>query len=61
MQLDKGAAVPAGDTRILGFGGKAIDHLLQRVDLDYNLPDDVDLICEAETVIQYLHSSDSAA
>jgi hypothetical protein len=34
----------------------AIDCLLKRVDLDHNLPDDVDLIIEAETVIQYIHS-----
>ncbi len=35
---------------------RAIDCLLKRVDLDHNLPDDVDLISEAETVIQYINS-----
>lgn len=33
---------------------RAIDCLLQRVDLDHNLPGDVDLINEAATVIQYI-------
>lgn len=33
---------------------RAIDCLLRRVDLDHNLPSDVDLINEAETVIQYI-------
>ena len=33
---------------------RAIDFLLQRVDLDHNLPFDVDLIDEAATVIQYI-------
>jgi hypothetical protein len=32
----------------------AVDRLTQKVDLDYNLPPDVDLIIEAETVIQYI-------
>ena len=37
---------------------KAIDHLLLRVDEDHNLPPDVDLILEAETVIQYIVSGE---
>ena len=32
----------------------AINGLLQRVDQDHNLPDDLDLIREAEKVIEYL-------
>jgi len=36
----------------------AIDRLLQKVDLDYNLPADVDLIIEAETVIQYIDTGE---
>ena len=35
---------------------QAIDHLLLRVDTDHNLPLDVDLIFEAETVIQFIIS-----
>jgi hypothetical protein len=35
---------------------QAIDSLLLKVDPDYNLPLDVDLISEAETVISYLFS-----
>jgi hypothetical protein len=35
---------------------KAIDYLLLKVDSDHNLPLDVDLITEAETVIHYLVS-----
>lgn len=35
---------------------KAIDWLLHRVDIDHNLPPDVDLILEAETVIRYIDS-----
>ena len=37
---------------------KAIDCLLLKVDLDHNLPADVDLILEAETVIQYINSGE---
>jgi hypothetical protein len=37
----------------------AIDCLLKRVDLDYNLPPDVDLITEAEAVIQFINSSEN--
>jgi hypothetical protein len=37
---------------------QAIDCLLLRVDLDHNLPGDVDLIYEAETVIQYILSGE---
>lgn len=37
---------------------EAIDCLLKRVDLDHNLPADVDLIYEAETVIQYLNTGE---
>jgi len=36
----------------------AIDFLLQRVDLDHNLPPEIDLIAEAETVIEYLNTSE---
>ena len=36
----------------------AIDFLLQKVDFDHNLPLDVDLIFEAETVIQFINSGD---
>lgn len=36
----------------------AIDFLLQKVDQDHNLPAGVDLIYEAETVIQYVNSGD---
>ncbi|HDD55576.1 MAG TPA: hypothetical protein ENG59_04995 [Chloroflexi bacterium] len=35
---------------------RAIEFLLQRVDLDHNLPCDVDLIDEAAIVIQYLEN-----
>lgn len=35
---------------------KAIDCLLLKVDPDYNLPLDVDLISEAETVIEFIIS-----
>lgn len=34
---------------------RAVDFLLQRVDSEYNLPPDVDLIAEAETVIDYIN------
>ena len=37
---------------------KAIDCLLLKVDPDYNLPLDVDLITEAEIVIQFLVSGE---
>ena len=37
---------------------KAVDRLTQKVDLDYNLPADVDLIIEAETVIQYINAGE---
>ncbi len=37
---------------------KAVDYLLRRVDLDFNLPGDVDLINEAETVIEYINSEE---
>ena len=37
---------------------EAIDWLLHRVDLDHNLPANVDLIYEAETVIQYILSGE---
>ena len=36
----------------------AIDRLIQKVDLDYNLPADVDLIIEAERVIQYINAGE---
>lgn len=35
---------------------RAVDHLLLRVDKNHNLPRNVDLILEAETVIQYIVS-----
>lgn len=38
---------------------KAIDWLLHRVDLDHNLPAEVDLIIEAERVIQYINSGEN--
>ena len=34
----------------------AVDWLMQRVDLDHNLPEEVDLITEAEIVIEYIDS-----
>jgi hypothetical protein len=37
---------------------RAVDWLMQRVDLDHNLPEEVDLITEAEIVIAYIDSGE---